>query len=285
MSVWIASSAYNSESDVSSYCRAFPAEFSTAQGTLLYDTQGNRYIDFLAGCGSLNYGHNEPRILKKLVGYIESNGIALGLDMHTAAKTQFINAFRSAILDPRDLDYKLQFTGPTGANAIEAAVKLARKITGRTNVISFTNGFHGCSLGALSLTGSGHHRNSSVPLLGGVTHMPYDGYFGPGIDTCALIETLLSDPSSGIDAPAAFVLEAIQGEGGLNVASGPWLRDIAEIARRHGALLIIDDIQAGCGRSGDFFSFEGTGVVPDMVVLANSTVKRITLRLSVNNIY
>ncbi len=270
MNVWIASSAYNIESDVSSYCKAFPVEFSRAVGTQLFDVRGNRFLDFLSGCGSLNYGHNEPRLSQKLVDYITSNGVALGLDLHTEAKTQFINTFRSGILDQRGLDYKLQFTGPTGANAIEAAVKLARKITGRTNVISFTNGFHGCSLGALSLTGSSYHRNSSVPLLGGVTHMPYDGYFGPGIDTCALIETLLSDPSSGIDAPAAIILEAVQGEGGLNVASGPWLRGIAEIARRHGALLIVDDIQAGCGRSGNFFSFEGSGVVPDMVVLAKA---------------
>lgn len=143
-------------------------------------------------------------------------------------------------------------------------------MTGRTNVISFTNGFHGCSLGALSLTGSSHHRRSSAPLLTGVTHMPYDGYFGPEIDTCAMIENLLADPSSGIDAPAAIILEAVQGEGGLNVACPDWLCRIEALARRHGALLILDEIQAGCGRTGSFFAFEESGIVPDMVVLAKA---------------
>ncbi|MEZ5839490.1 MAG: diaminobutyrate--2-oxoglutarate transaminase [Hyphomicrobiales bacterium] len=258
------------ESQVRSYARSFPADFVRASGSRMFARDGRSYLDFLAGCGSLNYGHNHAAIKSALLGYIAADGPAMGLDLQTEAKERFIRSMQDIILEPRGLDYRLQFTGPTGANAVEAAIKLARKKTGRTGVIAFTNAFHGCSLGALSLTGSGYHRASSIPLLNGVMRMPYEGYFGGDIDTSAMLDKMLDDPSSGIDKPAAIILELVQGEGGLNVASSTWLKRIAETARRHGALLIVDDIQAGCGRAGTFFSFEGSGVVPDIVVLAKS---------------
>lgn len=258
------------ESQVRSYCRSFPDIFTTAQGAIIQSASGKRYLDFLSGCGSLNYGHNDPYLTHALISHLESGGISMSLDMETASKNSFMETFKSLVLDPRGLDYRLQFTGPTGANAVEAAIKLARKVTGRTNVVAFTNAFHGCTLGALALTGSGHHRRSSQPMLNQVSRHPYCGYFGHHVDTAAYLEQMLQDASSGIDAPAAIVLEVIQGEGGLNVATTTWLRKIRKICDDIGALMIVDDIQAGCGRSGTFFSFEHTGILPDMVLLAKS---------------
>jgi len=258
------------ESVVRSYCRAFPTSFATAKGSKLIGEDGREYIDFLAGCSTLNYGHNHDALKAALVEYIEADGITHGLDMHTEAKAGFLEAFDRLILRPRGLDHKVMFPGPTGANAVEAALKIARKVTGRTNVVAFTNGFHGMTLGALAATGNAGKRGGAGLPLSGVMHEPYDGYYGPDIDTADLLEKRLSDPSSGLDAPAAILVETVQGEGGLNAASDAWLRRIADLARRHGALLIIDDIQAGCGRTGGFFSFESAGIKPDIITLAKS---------------
>jgi diaminobutyrate-2-oxoglutarate transaminase len=258
------------ESQVRSYSRSFPMIFDKALGATIYDTDGRAYTDFLAGCSTLNYGHNDPDLKRALIDYVSADGIAHGLDMFTDAKEQFLDAFERIVLKPRGMDYRLQFTGPTGANAVEAAIKLARKVTGRDNVIAFTNGFHGVTLGALAATGNSKHRKGAGRPLSGVTRAAFDGYFGAHIDTAAMLEQQLSDPSSGFDAPAAIIVETVQGEGGLNAASPEWLREIEAIARRHGALFIIDDIQAGCGRTGGFFSFDGMGLSPDIVTMAKS---------------
>jgi diaminobutyrate-2-oxoglutarate transaminase len=258
------------ESQVRSYARAMPRQFSRAEGVWMYDDQGGRYLDFLSGCSALNYGHNHPVLKQALLDYIAADGITLGLDLHTEAKAAFLDAFETLILKPRGLDYRAMFTGPTGTNSVEAALKLARKITGRQHVIAFTNGFHGMTLGALACTGnSGKRRGAGIPLSY-VSHEIYDDYYGAGVDTAALLDQRLSDPSSGLDAPAAILVETVQGEGGLHVASPEWLRSIASVAKRHGALLIVDDIQAGCGRVDGFFSFEEAGIVPDIVTLAKS---------------
>lgn len=258
------------ESRVRSYSRSFPTLFDRALGATIYDSEGRSHIDFLAGCSSLNYGHNDPDLKAALIDYIAGDGIAHGLDMFTHAKERFLSIFERLILKPRGLDHRVQFTGPTGANAVEAALKLARKVTGRDNVISFTNGFHGVTLGALAATGNGKHRGGAATPLSGVTRAAFDGYYGPDVNTADLLDRQLSDPSSGIDAPAAIIVETVQGEGGLNAASPEWLRQIEAIAHRHGALFIIDDIQAGCGRTGGFFSFDGMGLSPDIVTMAKS---------------
>jgi diaminobutyrate-2-oxoglutarate transaminase len=258
------------ESSARSYCRRFDSVFHRAFGSLIEDDDGREYIDFLAGCASLNYGHNDPDMKKALLDHIERDGIAHGLDLFTTAKRTFLESFESIILAPRGFDHRVQFTGPTGANAVEAALKLARKVTGRTNVIAFTNGFHGVTLGALSATGSRYNRVGPMVQLHGVTHAPFDGYFGGEIDTADILDRMLSDPSSGLDAPAAILLETVQGEGGLNVASASWIKRMAMLAKQHGALLIVDDIQAGCGRTGTFFSFEKMGVIPDLITLSKS---------------
>ncbi|MEZ5674690.1 MAG: diaminobutyrate--2-oxoglutarate transaminase [Thalassovita sp.] len=257
------------ESKARSYCRGMPAVFDTARGSELFDADGNRFIDFLAGCSSLNYGHNDPDLKAALIDHIASDGLAHGLDLHTGAKGAFLTAFEDHILKPRHMDHKVMFTGPTGANAVEAAMKLARKVTGRTNIIAFTNGFHGVTMGALAATGNGYHRGGAAMDKAGVTRMPFDGY-AEGVDSAALLDQMLGDPSGGIDALAAILFETVQGEGGLNAASADWVRKMQDIAHKHGALLIIDDIQAGCGRTGTFFSFEEMDVQPDIVTMAKS---------------
>jgi diaminobutyrate-2-oxoglutarate transaminase len=258
------------ESEVRSYIRSFPTIFTVARNAVLTDEDGRAYIDFLAGAGSLNYGHNHPVLKQAVIDYLSSDGIVHGLDMATSAKELFLRTFDERILQPRNMRYKMQFTGPTGANAVEAAIKLARNVTGRENLISFTNGFHGCSLGALSLTGNCKFRDACGIPLSNVHHAPYSGYFGDDIDTIAMLDKLIADPSSGIDHPAAVIVECVQGEGGLNVAGLNWLKNLEQLCRRHRMLLIVDDIQAGCGRTGTFFSFEAAGISPDMVTLSKS---------------
>lgn len=258
------------ESEVRSYARAFPRVFHRACGEYLYDTDDTQYLDFLAGAGTLNYGHNNPVFKQALMQYIEADGITHGLDLHTLAKQRFLEALKEKILKPRNMDYQVQFTGPTGTNAVEAAMKLARNIKGRHNIIAFTNGFHGVTLGALAATGNSHHRGAAGINLGGITRIPYDGYLGDGFDTTAYLDKVLSDGSSGVDTPAAVIVETVQGEGGINAASFDWLRSLEAVCRRHDVLLIVDDIQAGCGRTGTFFSFEPVGIKPDIITMSKS---------------
>ena len=259
------------ESEARSYCRGFPTSFASASGSELTDDKGNTYIDFLAGCSSLNYGHNDPDMKQALIDHISNDGIAHGLDLHTDTKGDFLTTFEEKILEPREMDHKVMFTGPTGANAVEAAMKIARKVTGRTNIIAFTNGFHGVTMGALAATGNGYHRGGAAgAALTGVTRMPFDRYMGEDCDTTKFLEAVLKDASSGVDAPAAILLETVQGEGGLNAARTEWVQKVAKLAKEHGALLIVDDIQAGCGRTGTFFSFEKMDIQPDIVTMAKS---------------
>ena len=258
------------ESEVRSYVRSFPTVFDQARGSRLIGEDGREYIDFFAGAGTLNYGHNNPLFKQALLDYIERDGIVHALDLATRAKREFIESFIDLILTPRELRYKLHFTGPTGANATEAAIKVARLATGRTNVIAFSHGYHGLSLGALATTAARKYRLSAAVPLGSATFVPFEGYFGTDVDTIVMLEKMLDDPSSGVDQPAAVIVETIQGEGGVNTASVEWLRRLSGLAAEREIPLIVDDIQAGCGRSGDFFSFEEAGIVPDLVVLSKS---------------
>ncbi len=258
------------ESNVRSYSRSFPTVFAEARWSTLIDENGNEYIDFLSGAGTLNYGHNNPALKQVLLDYVESDGIIHGLDMATTAKAEFLRTFKEVILDPRGLDYKVQFTGPTGTNAVEAALKIARKATGRYNIVSFTNGFHGVTAGAVAATANSHYRDGLGLPPTGVSFLPYDGYLGAGTDTSRYLAQVLEDGSSGVDHPAAVIAETVQGEGGINVATFDWLRRVEAICRQHDVLLIVDDIQMGCGRTGAFFSFEEAGISPDIVTLSKS---------------
>ncbi len=259
------------ESNVRSYSRSFPVTFRRALGAKMWDTDGNEYLDFLAGAGTLNYGHNNPVIREAVIAHIESEAVVHGLDMMTETKAKFLQTFHELILAPRDLDYKVQFCGPTGTNAVEAALKLARKVTGRAGVISFTNGYHGMTLGALAVTGNFYHKESIPGTEGSnATFMPYNHYMEDSIDTLALLRQYLTDNSSGVALPAAIIVETVQGEGGINVASAKWVRGLRELCTEFSVLMIVDDIQMGCGRTGGFFSFEEADITPDIVVLSKS---------------
>ncbi len=258
------------ESEVRSYCRSFTTIFNKAINDTLWDVNDREYIDFFAGAGALNYGHNNPLIKKKLVEYLLSDGITHSLDMATEAKEQFLERFDRVILQPRNLEYKIMFPGPTGTNSVESALKIARKVTGRETVICFTNAFHGMTLGSLAVTGNKKKREGAGVTLDKSIFMPYDGYFGKDIDTADYIEKMLDDDGSGIAIPAAIILETLQGEGGLQLASPEWLQKIERICKKREILLIVDDVQMGCGRTGTFFSFETAGLNPDVVCLSKS---------------
>mgnify|MGYP000309568999 CR=1 FL=1 len=265
------------ESNVRSYCRSFPTTFVRARGSVMIDDQGRQYLDFFAGAGALNYGHNNPHLKQALVAYLMEDGLTHSLDMATEAKCALLQTLESLILKPRNLDYKVMFPGPTGTNAVEAALKLARKVTGRPSVLGFTNGFHGMTLGALSVTGNQSKRRGAGVPLPFATSAPFFGYTGapPRDDrwvcgSLELLERQLSDASSGLDKPAAIIIETVQAEGGVNPASARYLRQLRELTQRHEVLLIVDDIQVGCGRTGAFFSFEEAGILPDIITLSKS---------------
>ena len=258
------------ESAVRSYSRSFPTTFKTARGTRLTDVQGNTYLDFFAGAGALNYGHNHPDLKQPLIDYIAGDNITHGLDMATEARDAFIGAFHDIVLAPRGLDYKLLFPGPTGTNAVEAALKLARKTTGRRTVVSFTNAFHGMTLGSLSVTGNAFKRQGAGTALNDTVFMPFDGALGADVDTLDVFENALTNGGSGLDHPAGVIVEAVQGEGGTNAARAEWLKRLAGICKAHDIKLIWDDVQAGCGRTGTFFSFDDLDIEPDFVCLSKS---------------
>ncbi|WP_444677714.1 diaminobutyrate--2-oxoglutarate transaminase [Halomonas sp. E19] len=259
------------ESNVRTYSRSFPVVFTQARNARLTDEEGREYIDFLAGAGTLNYGHNNPHLKQALLDYLDSDGIVHGLDFWTAAKRDYFEALEELILKPRGLDYKIHLPGPTGTNAVEAAIRLARVAKGRHNIVTFTNGFHGVTMGSLATTGNRKFREATggIPLQG-AAFMPYDGYLGENTDTLDYFEKLLADKSGGLDVPAAVIVETVQGEGGINVAGLDWLKRLEQICRDNDILLIVDDIQAGCGRTGKFFSFEHAGITPDIVTNSKS---------------
>ncbi|MGP4033986.1 diaminobutyrate--2-oxoglutarate transaminase [Pseudarthrobacter sp. 1C304] len=258
------------ESEVRTYCRSWDTVFDRAAGSTLYSEDGKDYLDFFSGAGALNYGHNNPDLLRPLVEYLLSGAIVHSLDMKTTAKRRFLETFHELILKPRRFDYKVMFPGPTGTNSVEAALKLARKVTGRTHVLSFTNAFHGMTLGSLAVTGNSMKRQGAGVPLTNTSSMPYDGFFDGQTPDFLWLRHALEDSGSGVDRPAAVIVETVQGEGGLRAARASWLQGLAELCRQHGILLIVDDVQAGCGRTGTFFSFEEAGITPDIVCLSKS---------------
>lgn len=257
------------ESEVRSYSRSFPSVFAKAKGSIITDVNGKEYIDFFCGAGAVNYGHNNDYIKERLIAYLEQDGILHALDMMTDAKADFIEYFEEQVLKPRGLDYKIMFPGPTGTNGVEAALKLARKVTKRENVWCLMGCFHGMTLGALSLTSDRDSRKGAGIPLNYVTHIPAP-YMFSGLNTIDYMETLITDDHSGVEKPSAFIIETVQAEGGIHVFSNEWLLAVRDFCDRHGILLIVDDIQVGCARTGSFFSFERAGIVPDMVIMSKS---------------
>lgn len=258
------------ESEVRLYSRKFPAVFTRASGAWLHAEDGRAFVDFFCGAGTLNYGHNHPELKKRLTDYLAADGIMHGLDMETVARREFLTRLADVVLEPRGLEYKVQFCGPSGTDAVEAALKLARKATGRPGVVSFSGAYHGMSRGSLEVTGSGRARAAGGPRSSQVTFVPFeDGPAGP-FDSIGYLERMFGDPSSGLDVPGAVIVEPVQLEGGVYPASSSWLRALRELTERHGILLICDEIQSGCGRTGTFFAFEQAGIVPDIVTVSKA---------------
>ncbi|MDZ8030979.1 diaminobutyrate--2-oxoglutarate transaminase [Nostoc sp. DedSLP04] len=258
------------ESNVRSYCRNFPDIFHRAKGSIIYSDSGKEYIDFFAGAGALNYGHNHDYIKQKVMSYLDADGIAHGLDMYTSAKEKFLAKFDEVVLSSKQLDYRIQFCGPTGTNAVEAALKLARKVKQRSGIFSFMGAYHGMTLGSLSISGNVGIKAGAIGTSNNVTFMPYPYGFMESFDTIEYIETVLNDVNSGIEKPAAIIFETVQAEGGVVIAPIDWMQRLRKLCDENDILLICDDIQVGCGRTGPFFSFERADIVPDMVVLSKS---------------
>lgn len=264
------------ESNVRSYPRKLPLAIAKAQGCWVTDVEGNEYLDCLAGAGTLALGHNHPAVIQAI-----QDVLASGLPLHTLdLTTPLKDAFTEELLSffPKG-EYRLQFCGPSGADGTEAAIKLAKTYTGRGNVISFSGGYHGMTHGSLSMTGNLNAKNAVQNLMAGVQFMPYPheyrcplGIGGEvGVDALTYyFENFIEDVESGVVKPAAVILEAIQGEGGVVTAPVKWLQKIREVTKKHGIVLILDEVQAGFCRSGKMFAFEHAGIEPDVVVMSKA---------------
>ncbi len=257
------------ESEVRSYCRSFPTVFTKAKGSILTDQNGKEYIDFFNGAGALNYGHNNEYIKEKLITYLQNDGIIHALDMMTEPKAEFLLYLEEKVLQPRGLNYKVMFPGPTGTNGVEAALKLARKVKKRSQIWALMGCFHGMTLGALALTSDAGSRGGAGVPLSNVTHIPAP-YMFPELDTIHYMETLLTDDHSGVEKPAAIIIETVQAEGGVQVLPVAWMQALEKLCHKYDILLIVDDIQVGCARTGTFFSFERAGIIPDILIVSKS---------------
>lgn len=264
------------ESKVRSYPRKLPLAIAKASGCWVTDVEGNEYLDFLAGAGTLALGHNHPAIKQAILDTVESDLPLHTLDLTTPLKDAFTEELLSFF--PKD-KYCLQFCGPSGADANEAAIKLAKTYTGRGNVVAFSGGFHGMTHGSLSLTGNLSAKNAVQNLMAGVQFMPYPHQyrcpFGIGGEAgaeavTAYFENFIEDVESGVVKPAAVILEAIQGEGGVVPAPAKFLQKVREVTQKHGILLILDEVQVGFCRSGQMFAFEYAGIEPDIVVMSKA---------------
>lgn len=256
------------ESEVRSYCRNFPVVFKEAKGAILKDVAGKEYIDFFCGAGALNYGHNNEYIKNKLIDYLVQDNIIHSLDMMTVAKAEFIKYFEENVIIPRGFGYKIMFPGPTGTNGVESALKLARKYKQRQGIWCLMGGFHGMTLGALSVTSDRTSRMASgIPFIG-VTHIPVP-YAWSG-DTIEYMNMLLQDDHSGVEKPAALIIETVQAEGGIYVFEKEWLEAAYNFCVKNDILFIVDDIQVGAARTGTFFSFERAKIFPDIVIMSKS---------------
>ena len=266
------------ESNVRSYPRKLPLAIAKAQGCWVTDVEGTDYLDCLAGAGTLALGHNHPAVIQSI-----QDTVASGLPLHTLdITTPLKDAFTEALLEQLPggkEEYCLQFCGPSGADGTEAAIKLAKTYTGRSTVISFSGGYHGMTHGSLAMTGNLSAKNAVNGLMPGVQFMPYPHEYrcplGLGVEAGVnaltyFFENFIEDVESGVTKPAAVILEAIQGEGGVVTAPAKWLKKIREVTEKHDIVLILDEVQAGFARSGKMFAFEHAGIQPDIVVMSKA---------------
>ena len=265
------------ESNVRYYCRRWPAVFSTARGSTITDEHGVSYLDFFAGAGALSYGHNNPIFVEVAIDHLRAGKVLHSLDTFTVEKRRFLEALQRHILIPRQLDMVVQTVGPTGATAVEAALQLAQRITGHRGVVGFAGGYHGMTYRAASISASLAGRETSAHLKDFVA-LPYVENVSD--DDLELLERTLRGDVNG-QRIGALIIEATQGEGGARPFDPAYLRAIREQCRELGVLVIADEVQAGVGRTGPFFSFEGTGLDPDIVCLSKS-ISGLGLPMAIN---
>jgi diaminobutyrate-2-oxoglutarate transaminase len=261
----------SNEANVRYYSRLFPTTFSKARGSLVYDRQGKEYVDFFMGAGALNYGHNHPALKASVIDYLQNDGLIHGLDMATEVRENFLEAFVSFTEQRIASDYRLMFPGPTGADAVEAALKFARIATGRSLVMSFRGGYHGCTLGALSVTDSSMKRRYAGIELPPTHRLSFFSGEGDAEEFLRSVRKQIVGFKKRGCLPAAVIVETVQAEGGVNVANRLWLQEFCRFMGEQGIVVIVDDIQVGCGRTGRFFSFEGCyDIKPDIICLSKS---------------
>ena len=267
------------ESSARSYPRKFPLAIAKAKGAVVEDVEGNRYIDFLNGAGTLALGHNDDEVNQAMVDLIQSGAPLHTLDLATPVKDRFVETLLSIIPEELASKAKIQFCSPSGTDATEAAIKLCKTATGRGSVIAFSGGYHGMGHGSMALTGNCNAKNHVQNIMPGVQFMPYPySYRCPmgiggeaGTKACiAYLERLLKDPESGVTKPAAIILEPIQGEGGVVPAPVEFLQAVRRITRELGIPMICDEIQCGMGRSGKVFAFEYADIVPDVILISKA---------------
>ena len=258
------------ESVVQNSVRAAPVVFDKASGSELFDERGKRYIDFHSGGGSQGFGHNNLKVCSALIDYLCNDRVIQTGDRKSVAKRNFVEIFVTKILAPRNLGHKLLFTDPASGIATEVALRIARRHKKRAGVIAFTNSSHGLTEASLSVTSSPHARGDLLDLRANTVFMPYCSYLGEHVDTVAYLRRYLEDSSSGLDLPAAVIVETTQIQGGVNVASETWLKALESLCRDFGIVLIVDETHTGFGRSGTHFSFEAAGLNPDMVLVSNA---------------
>lgn len=267
------------ESSARSYPRKFPFALKKAKGSWVEDVEGNRYLDFLCGAGTLALGHNDDMVNKAMTDLIVSDAPLHTLDLTTPVKDRFVSTLFSLLPEGLRENAKIQFCSPSGTDAVDAAIKLCKTATGRSTVIAFSGGYHGMGHGALGLTGNLNAKNKVTNLMPGVQFMPYPhSYRCPfglggeaGTDACsAYFERLLKDPESGVTKPAAVIIEPIQGEGGVIPAPERFLQTVRRVTKELGIPMIVDEIQCGMGRSGKVFAFEYADIVPDVILVSKA---------------
>ncbi|AOH57340.1 diaminobutyrate--2-oxoglutarate transaminase [Peribacillus muralis] len=267
------------ESNARSYPRRLPMAIEKAEGIYLTDMDGKKYIDFLAGAGTLALGHNHPAVLEEMEKVLKNKSPLHTLDFTTPIKEQFIDEIFEWLPEEFRKNAKIQFCGPTGGDAIEAALKLVKTATGNRGILSFQGAYHGATHATMSISGNTKPKEKVQGLMPDVQFLPYPYQyrcpFGIGGEdshkiSSQYIENLLNDPESGLLAPAGMILEAVQGEGGSIPAPIPWLKEIRRITKEKGIPLIIDEVQSGIGRTGKMFAFEHAGIIPDVLVLSKA---------------
>jgi diaminobutyrate-2-oxoglutarate transaminase len=265
------------ESNARTYPRHLPIAISEAAGSFVRDLDGNVFIDFLAGAGVLSLGHNHPELMKVVTEQLGK--LTHGLDFPTPAKEEFIRAETSMLPSALQGKMKIHFCGPTGANAVEAAIKLCKTATGRGDIISFQGGFHGSSAAAMALTGLLEQKSPISNPMPGVHFFPYSYCtrcpVGLTPETCSTncatyLDHSLHDNLGGIPLPAAVILEMVQGEGGVIPATVEFVQKVRAVTHELGIPLIVDEVQTGCGRTGTWFAFEQYGIEPDVIVASKA---------------